>query len=149
MSLLIAGKRLKASQVFFSSTAEGMIQAGVSESWHTLLTQLLLTPLLPHLIIVGDNRLESGDWDERQLPLWSRIINECVINRMIRKVADKRLHQSLWGKGFCHSVSLWVLANGRWITSDRLLQHYVIIFALLFKFLSWVSDDKLSFICLN
>lgn len=85
-----------------------------------------------------------GDWDERRLPLWSWIIKECVINRMIRKMADKCLHQSLWWKDFCHDVSLWVLANGRWITSDRLLQNKMIIHALLFGFASWMYDDKLS-----
>lgn len=66
-----------------------MIQARVSGSWHTLLTQLLLTSLLPHSISVKDRRLECASvirWCR-----WTQVVSvklnikECVMNRMISK----------------------------------------------------------------
>lgn len=67
-----------------------MIQMRVSGNWHTLLTQLLLTSLLPHSISVKkDNRLECASvirwW--RWTPAASVKLNikECVMNRMISK----------------------------------------------------------------
>lgn len=66
-----------------------MIQRRVGEYWHTLLTQLLLTFLLPHLIIVRDNRLEYANlirwWRWTPAASVKLHIKECVMNRMISK----------------------------------------------------------------
>lgn len=67
----------------------GMIQAGVSGNRRTLLTQLLLTSLLPHSIGVKDNRLESASvirWCRRMQVVsvkWN--IKECVRSRTVWK----------------------------------------------------------------
>lgn len=80
-----------------------MIQARVSGNWHTLLTQLLLTSLLPHSISVKDNRLESASvirWCR-----WTQVVSvksnikECVVNRMIGKWLPN-VCISLCGEGF-------------------------------------------------
>lgn len=80
-----------------------MIQAGLSGSWHTLLTQLLLTSLLPHSMSVKDNRLESASvirWCR-----WTQVVSvksnikECVANRMIGKWLPN-VCVSLCGEGF-------------------------------------------------
>lgn len=76
-----------------------MIQAHVSGNWHTLLTQLLLTSLLPHSISVKDNRLESASvirWCR-----WMQVVSEVEFQGVChepddRQMAAKRLHQSLW-----------------------------------------------------
>lgn len=80
-----------------------MIQTRVSESWHTLLTQLLLTSLLLHSIIVKDNRLESASvirwWRWTPAGTVKLTIKECVMNRMISKWLPN-VCISLCGEGF-------------------------------------------------
>lgn len=80
-----------------------MIQMRVSGNWHTLLTQLLLTPLLPHSIIVKDNRLECASvirwWRWTPAGSVKSTIKECVMNRMISKPLPN-VCVSLYGEGF-------------------------------------------------
>lgn len=78
-----------------------MIQ--MSENWHTLLTQLLLTSLLPRSIILKDNRLECACiirwWRWTPAGSVKLSIKECVINRMISKWLPN-VCISLSGEGF-------------------------------------------------
>lgn len=99
-----------------------MIQTRVSGSWHTLLTQLLLTSVLPHSIIVRDNRLESAS-----VIRWLRwtvagsvklTIKECVMNRMIRKWLPN-VCISLCGEGF---LPVYPTLNFSWWEVDYFWQ---------------------------
>lgn len=98
-----------------------MIQTGVSGSWHTLLTQLLLTSLLPHSIIIRDNRLESVSvirWLRWTLA-GSEVDNQGMCHEADnQKMVDKCLPKSQ-RKGFCHSISPCVSADGKF---DRFWQ---------------------------
>lgn len=100
-----------------------MIQAGLSGSWHTLLTQLLLTSLLPHSMSVKDNRLESASvirWCR-----WTQVVSvksrikECVANRMIGKWLPN-VCVSLCGEGFLPVYPALSFSLMGWITLAKL-----------------------------
>lgn len=99
-----------------------MIQMRVSGSWHTLLTQLLLTSLLPRSIIVKDNRLECASvirwWRWTPAGSVKLTIKECVMNRMISKWLPN-VCISLCGGGF---LPLYTTLNFSWWAADYFWQ---------------------------
>lgn len=111
-----------------------MIQAGLSGSWHTLLTQLLLTSLLPHSMSVKDNRLESASvirWCR-----WTQVVSvksnikESVANRMIGKWLPN-VCVSLCGEGF---LPVYLALSFRW-WGGLLWQNFIV----LAYFIVWIK----------
>lgn len=132
-----------------------MIQTKVSGNRHTLLTQLLLTSLLPHSVFVKDGlgvpASSSGDVDEHRLSLWSRLHQEMCHEPDDQLMAAKYLHQmekAVWisvvTRELCqYSVPCFSLsANERCILFDSLLAKclFVCVIFLGWNYGNWTRD---------
>lgn len=103
-----------------------MIQTGVSGNRHTLLTQLLLTSLLPHSMSV--KRQQAGVCQRHQVVMETYTSWRCEVDYQgtchepdDQQMVAKCLHQSLrLGISASYSRRFWIPRDGRWIAFDRL-----------------------------